>query len=370
MKKTNLPSLISARTRRLILPFVAGLLLAVSASAQITMGFDASYVKRCENKGASYKYANGTSGNIFSILKSYSVDCVRLRVWVNPSEGYCNKSDVLALALRAKNAGITQFYLSFHFSDTWADPGRQTKPSAWGSTLSALNTAVYNHTKDVVAAMIAQGTPPTYVSIGNEINCGMLWSVGEVCSNARWSNLAQLINSGRNGVKATGSTAKIVLHISQGGSSDGIGRWFFDNIKAQGVSYDVIATSYYSYWHGSLSQLYNNLVDLRTRYGKQVMVAECSYPWTLGWKDYTSNTIGSSSQLTSGYPATAAGQKAFFQAVVTNAKNAGAIAVFYWGGEWVAGSSTTDSNGSTWENQALFDFSWKALSAMDVFKAN
>jgi arabinogalactan endo-1,4-beta-galactosidase len=266
-----------------------GLAASIAASAPtahaIIMGFDASYVKRCENKGVSWKYANGTAGNIFAILKSYSVDCVRLRVWVNPSEGYCNKADVLALALRAKNAGITQFYLTFHFSDTWADPGRQTKPGAWSSSLSSLNTSVYNHTRDVVGAMIAQGTPPTYVSIGNETDCGMLWSTGEVCNNARWSNLAQLLNSGRNGVRSTGSNAKIVLHLSHGGNNDATGRWWFDNIRAQGVQYDVIGTSYYPYWHGSLSTLYNNIVDLRTRYGKEVIVSEISYPWTLGWND-------------------------------------------------------------------------------------
>lgn len=342
-----------------------------NATAQnITMGCDASYVKRCENKGVSWKSANGTAGEFFTILKSYNVECIRLRVWVKPSEGYCNKADVLAAALRAKNAGITQFYVSFHFSDTWADPGQQTKPSGWKNTLSSLNTSVYNHTRDVVAAMIAQGTPPTYVSIGNEINCGMLWNVGEVCNNARWSNLAQLLNSGRNGVKSTGSTAKIVLHLSQGGDNNSIGRWWFDNITAQGVQYDVIATSYYPYWHGTMATLYNNIVDLRTRYGKEVMVAEFSYPWTLDWNDYTGNVIGTSGQLTAGYPATPAGQALFFQHVVNTAKNAGATGVFYWGGEWTVGSNPTDSNGSTWENQALFDFSWQALPALDVFLNN
>jgi len=336
----------------------------------ITMGFDASYVKRCENKGVTWKNTNGVAGDLFAILKTYNVECVRLRVWVNPAEGYCNKADVLAAALRAKNAGITQFYVSFHFSDTWADPGHQTRPAGWRNKLSSLNTSVYNHTRDVVGALIAQGTPPTYVSIGKETDCGMLWSVGDVCNGGGWSNLASLINSGRNGVKSTGSTAKIVLHISNGGDSNYTGRWWFDNINAQGVQYDVIATSYYSYWHGSLATLYNNIVDLRTRYGKEVIVAEFAYPWTLNWDDYTDNVIGASGQLTSGYPATPDGQTLFFQHVVNTARNAGATGVFYWGGEWVAGSNSTDPNGSTWENQALFDFNSKALPALNVFLNN
>ena len=357
------------KIRLLQLGLAASLLASASSARAILMGFDASYVKRCESKGVTWKNSSGTATDIFTILKSYSVDCIRLRVWVNPSQGYCNKADVLALAARAKKAGITQFYLTFHFSDTWADPGRQTIPSGWSSSLSSLNTSVYNHTKDVVGAMIAQGTPPTYVAIGNEIDCGMLWNTGEVCNNARWSNLAQLLNSARNGVKATGSTAKIVLHISHGNSGDATGRWWFDNIKAQGVQYDVIGTSYYPYWHGSLSTLQSNIADLKSRYGKEVIVSEISYPWTLGWKDNTGNTIGSSSQLTSGYPATPAGQSAFFQAVVNTAKNGGASAVFYWGGEWVAGSAS-DTNGSTWENQALFDFNWQALPALSVFSNN
>jgi arabinogalactan endo-1,4-beta-galactosidase len=343
------------------------LLATFSTNAQaFIMGFDASYVTRCENKGVVWKNSDGTATDIFPILKSYGVDCIRLRVWVNPPEGYCNKADVLALALRAKKAGITQFYLTFHLSDSWADPARQTKPAAWDNTLSNLNTAVYDHTRDVVGAMIAQGTPPTYVSIGNEIDSGMLWNVGNVCKGSPWSNLAQLINSGRSGVKSTGSTAKIVLHISWGSTNDATGRWWFDNIKVQGVQYDVIAISYYPYWHGSLSTLFKNIVDLRTRYGKEVIVAEFAYPWTLDWGDYTDNMIGSS-ELTPGYPATPAGQSAFFQDVVTTAKKAGATGVLYWGGEWVAGSNTRDKGGSPWENQALFDLSWKALPAMNVF---
>jgi arabinogalactan endo-1,4-beta-galactosidase len=353
----------------------SGALMANSIQAQtFTMGADVSYVRRCEDKGAIWKNSAGAASDIFAVLNSYATDAIRLRVWVNPSEGYCNKADVLGLALRAKNAGINGLYLSFHYSDTWADPGNQKKPAAWKRySVSQLEQAVHDHTKDVVSALMAQGTPPTMVSIGNEINCGMLWPDGNVCGSrgwTKWPTLAKFINAGRNGVRNAGSSAQIVLHISEGGDNNETGRWWFDNITSQGVQYDVIAISYYSYWHGPLSELDFNIRDLRARYGKPVIVAETAYPFTLGWADWTDNVIGTESQLYPGYPATPEGQRSFFQAVVTTAKNAGASAVFYWGGEWVAGKDDKDTNGSTWENQALFDFSWKALPALSVLQNN
>jgi arabinogalactan endo-1,4-beta-galactosidase len=159
-----------------------------------------------------------------------------------------------------------------------------------------------------------------------------------------------------------------MIHIASGDNAEM--RWFFDNLIANGVHFDILGLSYYHNWHGTFSEFSANLSDMATRYGKPIIIAETAYPFTLGWNDWTNNNIGLESQLAPGYPATEEGQTAFLQAVVDMAKgipNRQGAGVFYWGGEWIA-TSPQDTNGSSWENQALFDFNSEALPAFMVFK--
>ncbi len=337
---------------------------------EFAKGFDASYVTRVEDKGGVYKTADGKTKDVFKILAANGVNYVRFRVWNNPADGYCSKADVLALAKRARAAGL-KIMLDFHYSDGWADPSKQYKPAAWeGLDSVQLNRAVYDYTYDVVKSMIQQHTPPDIVEVGNEITHGMLWPAGHVFMNdpaldtpAQWSNLAALVNSGIHGVKATGSHARIMIHIASG--DDAEMRWFFDNLIANGVDFDILGLSYYHNWHGTFDEFSADLSDMATRYGKPILIAETAYPFTLGWNDWTNNNIGLESQLAPGYPATPEGQTAFLQAVVDMAKaipNRQGVGVFYWGGEWIA-TSPQDTDGSSWENQALFDFNSEALPA-------
>ncbi|GAA0697473.1 glycosyl hydrolase 53 family protein [Kitasatospora atroaurantiaca] len=335
-------------------------------------GADVSTLKKSEDKGGVYKYSNGTTGDALAILNSAGMNYVRLKVWVNPADGYNTKTQVLAMAKRAKALGMGVL-IDFHYSDIWADPGSQTKPSAWSSySLSQLNSAVYNHTYDVLNALKAQGTTADMVQIGNEINGGMLWSEG---STANWSNLAGFLTQGANAAKAVSSSTKVVLHLAKGGDDAGA-RTFFDNAVSHSVPFDVIGLSYYGYWHGPLSDLQTTLDDLASRYGKQVFVAETAYPFTLANNDSLENNIATSSQLVSGYDATQAGQAANFRDVlnvveaVPNGKGLGA---FYWEPTWTAvagnGWDPADAgSGDAWENQALFDYSNKPTSAMSWFK--
>jgi arabinogalactan endo-1,4-beta-galactosidase len=345
-----------------------------SPSEDFMKGFDASYVTRVEDKGGVYKTSNGKIQDVFTILANSGINYIRLRVWVNPSEGYCNKADVLSLALRAKNAGL-KLLIDFHYSDYWADPGQQTKPAAWNSYSAAqLNQAVYDYTYDVIAALNAQGTPADMVQVGNEITHGMLWPEGKVLqgdatydTSAQWDNLAAMLNSGINAVNSAAPDALIMVHIASGDLSEM--HWFYDNLIAKGVSFDIVGLSYYHNWHGTISDLSVNLNDIAARYGKPIVVTETSYPFTLGWNDWTNNIIGLEEQLLSGYPATVSGQTAFVQAVVDTVQSVPdgqGIGVFYWGGEWIA-TSSEDTDGSTWENQALFSFQSKALSTFSVF---
>lgn len=345
-----------------------------ASASSFIRGVDVSYVTRVEQRGGVYRYADGTPGDVFEILRQSGVNYVRLRVWNDPVEGYCNEADVLALARRARTSGL-KILLDFHYSDGWADPEKQVKPAAWQSlSYEQLKTSVYTYTAHVVNALILQDSPPDMVQIGNEITNGMLWDDGRVGpsgfdTQAQWAQLAGLIQAGIDGVKATGSTARIMIHIDRGGDYVGT-RDFFDHLIDSGVAFDVIGLSYYSYWHGTLEQLHANLNDLAQRYDQEIVIAETAYPWTLGWNDWTHNVIGLQSQLLPGYEARAAGQTAFLRDVmarVQDAPNERGAGIFYWGGEWIS-TAITDTNGSSWENQALFDFDGRALETLNIFR--
>ncbi|MFJ8977337.1 arabinogalactan endo-beta-1,4-galactanase [Streptomyces sp. NPDC102282] len=334
-------------------------------------GGDLSTLPKNEAHGATYSNASGTTGDAMSILKSSGMNYVRLKVWVNPADGYNDKAHVLAMAKRAKALGMKTL-IDFHYSDAWADPGKQNKPAAWaGHSYAQLRTDVYNHTYDVLNALKAQGTTADMVQVGNEINGGMLWPEG---STNNWSQLAGLITSGANAAKAVSSGTKVALHLAEGGDNAGT-RWWFDNAVAQKVPFDVIALSYYGYWHGSLSELQTNLDDAASRYGKPVMVAETAYAHTLANADGLENNVATASQLVSGYPATPAGQAANLRDVmnvveaVPNGRGLGAV---YWEPAWTAvtgsGWDPADpSSGNAWENQAVFDHNGKLLPAAAWF---
>jgi len=179
------------------------------------------------------------------------------------------------MALRAKNMGM-RIMIDFHYSDSWADPGKQNKPAAWAShTFSQLLTDLYNHTFEVLDTLKSIGAKPDWVQIGNEITGGMLWPDG---STSNWGQLAQLLNKGYDATKAVDSTIKVVIQIDKGNDNSRF-RWFFDNAQSHNVRYDIIGASYYPYWEGvdytqTIDALGNNLNDMTTRYGKEVMVVE------------------------------------------------------------------------------------------------
>jgi arabinogalactan endo-1,4-beta-galactosidase len=334
------------------------------------LGADVSSLQRAEDLGQKYYYSNGTQGDPLQILKSSGVNYIRLRIWVNPASGYNNETKVLAFAKTVKADGF-KLMIDFHYSDTWADPGHQTPPAAWaGHNISQLESDVYNYTYGVCTSLKNEGATPDSVQIGNEINVGMLWPVGEVTNN-NFTNLGLLLKSGYNATKACNSGTQVIIHTADA-DSDAHMRWFYDGIKAQGVQWDITGLSYYCYWHGSISNMKSVVADSISRYGKPTIIAETAYPFTANNADSTANSISSSTPC-SGYPATWTGQTNNFHDVMSAAAAGGAIGVFYWEPTWVAtpgnGWDPTNINGSgdQWDNQALFNWSGVANPALADF---
>jgi arabinogalactan endo-1,4-beta-galactosidase len=342
---------------------------AAPAQAQTAFarGADISSLIKSEDLGGVYMWSDGWREDAVWILQKSGVNWVRLKVWVDPADGYNTKTQVVALASRAKAAGMNVL-IDFHYSDFWTDPGKQTKPAAWtGLSFSQLRGAVYDHTADVLSGLKNAGVVPQMVQVGNELNAGMLWPDGRY---DRLDQLAQLLVSGADAVYDNSSGTKVMLHLAEGGNNSTF-RWFFDAMKARGVPFDAIGASYYPYWHGSLSGLQSNLNDMASRYAKPVYVVETAYPFNPGDRDGYANLVTAATPV-AGYPSSYTGQSNMLTAianVVKNVPNGRGGGVFWWEATWIAvegnGWDPTDPNsGNAWENQALFDFAWKVTPAL------
>jgi arabinogalactan endo-1,4-beta-galactosidase len=332
---------------------------AAAANTLTMLGADVSTLQRALDLGAPYFDASGAARDPVDILRSAGLNYARLRIWNNPVSGYNNKTQVLRQAKSLKAKGV-KLLIDFHYSDTWADPGKQAKPRAWAShSLTQLQSDVRGFTSDVCTSLKAQGTTPDSVQIGNEINVGMLWNEGKVVNN-NFAPVASLLKAGYDATKACNAGTQVMIHTADADSMTNM-RWFYDGIRAQGVQWDITALSYYCMWHGSLSNLSSVITDARSRYGKPVVIAETAYLFTAADADGTANSIPGSTRCDN-IPATWQGQAQEFTAVQNTARSAGAIGVFYWEPTWYAvpgnGWDPADINtsGDGWDNMALFDW--------------
>jgi arabinogalactan endo-1,4-beta-galactosidase len=336
-------------------------------------GADLSFQPQEVDGGALYYDSTGAKKTAMEIFQEGGFNYVRLRIWNNPSDGYCGLQKTLAMAAEAKSLGM-HIELDFHYSDTWADPGHQTPPAAWASNnISQMNDSVYSYTKTVIAALKAENALPDIVQTGNEITDGMLWPLGQLNGDntTQWSQLTTLLKSASSGVKAAltkGDSVQIMIHLDR--SMDlSTTEWFFDHLKTYSVPYDIIGQSYYSWYHGTdLNTLQANLDSMALRYNKDVVLAETAFPFTFSYNnDGEGNLVGSSSPLPAGYAATAADQKSYLQQLKTimlNIPNGHGKGIFYWAPDWVSAPTFPSAS----ENCALFDFNDKALPAMNAWK--
>ncbi|TDD94703.1 glycoside hydrolase family 53 protein [Flavobacterium cellulosilyticum] len=254
-------------------------------------GADVGWLPQMEATGYTFFDQDGSQKDCLQLLKDRGINTIRLRVWVNPNDdkisGHCSKAETVTMALRAQKMGM-RIMIDFHYSDSWADPGKQKKPAAWENhSFEELLKDVYDHTYDVLLALKSAGVTPEWVQVGNEIPGGMLWPEG---STSNWSQLAQLLNKGYEATKAINASIKVIVHVDEGNNSAKF-RWFFDIAKANNVKYDVIGLSYYPFWIKSdytstIIDLENNLKDMASRYGKEVMVVEVGGDYTLVQNTY------------------------------------------------------------------------------------
>jgi arabinogalactan endo-1,4-beta-galactosidase len=351
-------------------------------------GGDLSGLLKNEDFGATYSDARGKLVDPIEHLADEGANLGRLKVWVDPADSYNTVDEVVATAKRIDAAGM-KLLVDFHYSDRWTDPGAQGMPAAWqGLPAAEVADKVHEHTRTVLSALKSAGLTADYVQVGNEINPGMLWPLGQTwdvvagdgVEGAQWDNLAMFLTAGARAVREVDASSKVILHLTN--INNGIGglTWWFDEATNQGVPFDVIGLSYYGYWHGSLADLQNAVTTLSGRYDRDVLVVETAYAFTL--QDDASapweNIIRDESQLVAGYPATPEAQAANLRAVqdvVASAPGGRGIGTVYWEPTWtaVAGNGwdpADPASGNAWENQALFDFDGRALPALKEFAAD
>ncbi|WP_245942967.1 glycoside hydrolase family 53 protein [Flavobacterium lacus] len=259
--------------------FLALFSIPKSNAQEFSKGADVTWLPQMEATGYQFFDTDGTKKDALQLLKDRGMNTVRLRVFVNPSDdprsGHCSKEETVELALRAQKMGF-RIMINFHYSDSWADPGKQNKPAAWKDLpFDKLANEVYNHTFEVMTALQKANVKTEWVQVGNEIPGGMLWPEG---STDNWVQLGKLLNKGYDAVKAVDKAIKVIVHLDEGDNIQKY-RTFYDNATAQKVRYDVIGLSYYPFWvkkdyTETIANLEFNLNDLVKRYNKEVMVVE------------------------------------------------------------------------------------------------
>lgn len=303
-------------------------------------GADVSWLTEMEKAGKKFYNSTGEETECLALLRDLGLNSVRLRVWVNPTDGWCNTSDMLTKAWRARNLDM-RIMIDFHYSDSWADPGQQTKPAAWADlSFDNLKKALADHTTDVLTALKEIDVTPEWIQIGNETMNGMLWEDGSLPANVK--NYAELNNAGYDAAKTIFPDAKIIIHFDSGHRND-MYRPRFDALKDNNAKWDVIGMSLYptkDNWETLVNDCYNNMLDMVERYGSDVMICE------IGMETDQAET--SKSMLTAMIEKTK---------TIPNGKGLG---VFYWEPQ-----SYASWNGYS---KGAFDESGKPTVALDAFK--
>ena len=315
------------------------------------LGMDASCVPALEASGVKYYNFDGREQDVFRTLAENGINYIRVRVWNDPFDssgrgyggGNCTIDTALEIGKRATAYGM-KLLVNFHYSDFWADPGKQMAPKAWkGMEIEEKAQALYAYTRDSLKKLKQAGVAVGMVQIGNETN-------GHFCGEKTWFNMQQLFSAGSRAVREVFPDALVAVHFAnpeKAGSYD----TYAAKLDYYKVDYDVFASSYYPFWHGSLENLSQVLTGIHNTYGKKVMVMETSYAYTPEDTDFNGNTISDGSAVAKDYPYTVQGQTRSVQNVIkTVASIPGGIGVVYWEGTWITvGQNSWEDNHEKWE---------------------
>lgn len=347
-----------------------------ATSNQLYKGMDLSFQSELENYDLNYKDEDGNSVELLDFVRSKGTNLVRLKLWHTPQDGQNGLEDVKTYAQKIKARNM-DFLLDFHYSDYWADPGTQTPPVAWQNmNIDQLKVAIYNYTKDVVQQLKAQNTLPDIIQIGNETDSGFLWDFGRVWGNFsnNWDNYTDLVSEAIRAVRDVDTEGKTRIMLHHSSVENAI--FFFNELEPYNIDFDIIGLSYYPQFQTKdLDLVASKLNELANNFDKDILMVEVAYPFTLQWNDNLTNYIGSLDQILVEFSPTPQGQKAYFEWLIQTIKNIPnnhGIGFCYWAPDWVAfdGNEATSTNGTSWENQCLFDFDLKALPALETFNSN
>lgn len=360
-------------------------------------GMDVSSLLEVEECGGIF-FDEGRKKECMEILKGYGTNLIRLRLWNDPYDelgnsygaGHSDYPTTLKLAKRAKRLGM-EWLLDLHYSDCWADPGKQRTPKIWqGMNATGLANAVYTFTFQTLENLKKDKCVPDMVAVGNELTNGLLWPVAQVPA---YDNIARILSSGIKAVRDFDPSIPIMIHLDNGGNNELYRTWFDAYFANGGSDFEYIGLSYYPFWHGTLEDLKNNMNDIAVRYDKKLIVAEVSTAHTLkDYQDYEKLP----DELRKGmatkpdvaakipYPMTEDGQAQFltdFLEVVKQVPDNKGCGFIYWepawlpvpGSQWateegIAYMQEKGPGGNEWANQALFDYDGNSLRGLQVIK--
>lgn len=244
--------------------------------SRFAKGADVSWITEMERSGKKFYDFDGKESDGITLMKQLGLNSIRLRVWVDPADGWCSPQETLVKAIRAHRLGM-RILVDFHYSDSWADPGQQNKPKAWeGLSTAEIAEKLAEHTRSTLQLLKDNGITPEWVQVGNETNNGMLWEEGKEPAIYALYN-----NAGYDAVKTVFPNAKVMVHLHNG-FDNALYRWFFDRLRANGGKWDMIGMSLYpsaADWKKKNEQCLANILDMISRYDTETMVCEVGMPW-------------------------------------------------------------------------------------------
>lgn len=328
-------------------------------------GVDISSLLELENNGLRLYTKEGKACEALELCRKNGINSIRIRIWNEPSRikeagGYCDLEHTVLIARRIKEKNF-HFLLDFHYSDFWADPGKQEKPEAWKRLdKDELVQAVYDYTREVLVRLKEEHCMPDMVQIGNEIRSGMLFPDGEV---PNYEQLAKLVNAGIQAVRDTDADIKVMIHLDQGGKFYYLKNWF-DAMFAAGMHpFDIIGVSYYPFWHGTFTDLKNSLESLVDRYSLPVMVVETAHPWRRCQDGFVTEEQEKIAGFQAGIEEQCTVMKLLMN-IVASVKNQMGLGVYYWEPLVLP----MEGQGSWANNMGMLDLNGRELPAFEEFR--